>query len=344
MSEQTSRILTLLNLLQTHRHWPGSELAVRLGVTTRTLRRDIDRLRELGYRVDAARGSDGGYRLEAGATLPPLLLTDDETVTMAIGLRIAAAQGLADGEQTTLSALAKLEQVLPSALRQRVNALAAAVQTQAPSRGGTPVSPDLLGLLALSCRDRERIRFHYVAADGAATDRSVEPHSLVTRDRTWFFLCWDLAREDWRTFRVDRMTAFFGTRVHFEPRRLPAPNASEFVANSLGSLWRGTHNLEVILAMPYAAMTAHFGAWASGATALDAQHTVWPVGGDTMEAVFSALAWIPAGVAYELRGSADVMAFIREAGERLSAAAATATAAAIDDPVQHKSEHAAPRG
>jgi biotin operon repressor BirA-like protein len=149
MAQTTSRILQLLNLLQTHRQWSGAQLADRLAVTRRTLRRDIDRLRELGYRVEATRGSGGGYRLEAGAELPPLLLTAEEAVTMAIGLRVAAAEGLTDGEQTTLSALAKFEQVLPSALRQRVNALAAAVQASSTDSRRTPVPPDLLGQLAL---------------------------------------------------------------------------------------------------------------------------------------------------------------------------------------------------
>ncbi len=152
----------MLNLLQTHRHWPGSELADRLGVTERTVRRDIERLRDLGYRIESTPGAAGGYRLEAGSAVPPLLLTDDEAVAMAIGLRIAAAQRLVDGHDTTLTALAKLEQVLPSPLRRRVNALADAVQP-AGIRTGAAVSPEVLGELALACRDHERVRFRYTA-------------------------------------------------------------------------------------------------------------------------------------------------------------------------------------
>ena len=151
MAETTSRTLELLHLLQTHRQWPGPELAERLGVTDRTLRRDIERLRELGYRVAAERGANGGYRLEAGANLPPLLLTNDEAVAMAIGLRLAAAQGLVDGALTTQTALAKFEQVLPSAVRERVNALAASIAPESPR--GAPVAGELLGQLALACRD-----------------------------------------------------------------------------------------------------------------------------------------------------------------------------------------------
>jgi predicted DNA-binding transcriptional regulator YafY len=321
MAETTSRILALLNLLQTHRQWNGTELALRLGITGRTLRRDVDRLRELGYRVEATRGSAGGYRLEAGSALPPLLLTDEEAVTMAVGLRVAATQGIADGEQTTLSALAKFEQVLPAALRQRVNALAVAVQS--PTSRGEPISAELLGQLALACRDHERIRFSYVAADGATTQRVVEPHSLVASGRTWFFVCWDLRREDWRTFRVDRISDFFGTRVHAEPRDLPVADAAEFVAVALASLHRGRLHAEVVMRMPLAQMRAYFGPWAEGAEAVDSDHTRWPIGGDTVETMFGALAWIPPGVEYEIQGDAAFVSFVREAGARLSRATST---------------------
>ena len=324
MAETTSRTLALLSLLQTHRQWSGPELAERLGVTERTLRRDIERLRELGYRVDAARGAAGGYRLEAGSQLPPLLLTDDEAVTMAIGLRIAATQGLVDGEQTSLSALAKFEQVLPSALRQRVNALAGSVlagQSRRQASREALVSSELLGQLALACRDHERIRFHYVAAGGAETDRVVEPHTLVAAERSWFLVCWDLQRGDWRTFRVDRMSRYFGTRLHFVPRELPAKDAAEFVAAAIASLRSRVH-AEVVMRMPLAVMREHFGPWAEGATAVDADTTSWPIGGDTMELMLSALVWVPAGVEYELRGSDEFLAFAREAAGRMSRAVA----------------------
>jgi predicted DNA-binding transcriptional regulator YafY len=320
MAETTARILALLNLLQTHRQWPGPELARRLEVTERTLRRDIERLRYLGYQVEATRGAAGGYRLEAGSALPPLLLTDDEAVTMAIGLRMAAALGLEDGEQTTLSALAKLEQVLPSGLRHRVNALAAAVHTLArlPNRPETTAVPqEMLGQLALACRDRERIRFHYAAADGQTSDRAVEPHSLVTVNRTWFLVCWDLRRDDWRTFRVDRMSALFHTRLHFPPRELPAADAAEFVEVALSSMNSGANVAEAILDMPIAAMREYFGPWAEGATAIDAHHTSWPVGRGTPEEAIAALAWIPSPVSYEVRAGEDFLAQLHEAAGRM---------------------------
>lgn len=318
MSEQTttSRVLALLNLLQTHRHWPGRELAERLDVTDRTLRRDIDRIRELGYRVESVPGAGGGYRLEAGSALPPLLLTDDEAVTMAIGLRLAATQGLADGEHTTLTALAKLEQVLPSALRQRVNALAAAVQPM--QLQGTAVSPEVLGQLALVCRDRERIRFHYVAASGEESDRTVEPHSLVSGGRNWFLVAWDLQRDAWRTFRVDRLSGVFGTRVRGAERELPADDAAEFVRVAMNSVPTRLQ-AAAIIDIPLQQLRDYFGPWARYATAETPTSTRWPLGGNTLEEMMTALVWIPAGVGYAIVDNDEFAAFVRDAGRRMAA-------------------------
>lgn len=313
-STTTSRVLSLLNLLQTHRHWPGPELARRLEVTERTLRRDVERLRDLGYRVESVPGSGGGYRLEAGAALPPLLLTDDEAVTMAIGLRVAATQGLADGATTTLTALAKLEQVLPSALRQRVNALATSVQSGESRQ--TVVSPEILGQLALACRDLERIRFDYTDGSGQSSQRVVEPHSLVPRGRHWFLLCWDVRRDAWRTFRVDRLSNFFGTRLRFVQRDLPAETAAEFVAIEHGKL-RGKLTARVLIALPIQEMRNHFGPWATYAEEVDPHTTAWPIGGHTLEEMFGALAWIPPGVGFEITGNDEFSAFVRELSARL---------------------------
>jgi predicted DNA-binding transcriptional regulator YafY len=317
MAETTTRILSLLNLLQSHRQWAGPELAERLGVTERTLRRDIERVRELGYRIDAVRGPAGGYRLEAGSQLPPLLLTDDEAVTMAIGLRVAAAQGLVDGELTTQSALAKFEQVLPAALRHRVNALASHLQSSTPR--GVPVSQELLGTLALACRDSERIRFHYVAADGAESERVVEPHSLVVASRNWFLVCWDVGRGQWRTFRVDRMSRFFGTRLRFAPRELPAGDAADFVASAVSSI-RNRHRAEVDVRLPLAKMKENFGRWSEGAVAIDDDWSTWSVEAESREQLFGALAWIPRGVDYRVRADAEFLDYVSEAAARLSAA------------------------
>ena len=313
MAETTSRALALLNLLQSHRQWSGTELAERLGVTQRTLRRDVERVRELGYRVDAIRGPLGGYRLEAGGVLPPLLLTDDEAVTMAIGLRVAAQHGLVDGELTTQSALAKFEQVLPAALRRRVNAVATIVQAETP-RSPT-VSQELLGGLALACRDREQIRFSYEDGRGERSERVVEPHALVAASRTWFLVAHDLRRADWRTFRVDRMSRLFGTRLRFEPRELPG-GAAAFVAQSVAALRRRVR-LDALLAMPLADARAAFGPWGDRAEAIDSATTRWRIDAESPERAFGALAWIPAGIRYSLEGDPEILEFVRRTAERM---------------------------
>ena len=314
MTETTSRALALLNLLQTHRTWAGPELARRLEVTDRTLRRDIDRLRELGYQIEATRGLAGGYRLESGTRMPPLLLTDDEAVTVAIGLRLAANHGLADGEQTTLSALAKFEQVLPSALRRRVNAMGAYLSPQSP-RGGA-VSPELLGQLALACRDQERVRFRYTAANGEESSRLVEPSAVAAVERVWYLVCWDLDRADWRTFRIDRMSQFSGTATRFQQRELPAATGAEYVRQSLGAT-RPKRRAVVILRMSLTDAREHFGSWGRELEAVDGDHVRWPIYGDTWETLISSLVWIPPGVEYELEGDRAFLAFGMELSGRL---------------------------
>lgn len=296
MSDTTTRALSLLNLLQTHRHWPGAELANRLGVTERTVRRDVERLRELGYRIESTPGASGGYRLEAGAAVPPLLLTDEEAVAMAIGLRVAAAQRLVSGPETTVTALAKLEQVLPAPLRRRVIALADAVQP-AGINAGAAVSSEVLGELALACRDHERVRFSYTAASGEVTRRRVEPHALAPAERHWYLLCWDLERDDWRTFRVDRLEGVEHTRVLFEPRPLTPEQIEEFVLVARSSV-RQTVEAEALMELPLAEMREIFGQWGQGATAEGDARTRWPVGGSDFRETMYGLSWIPAGVEY----------------------------------------------
>src|SRR6476619_2562447 len=220
MTATSGRLLKLLSLLQTRRDWTGDELARRLEVSGRTIRRDIERLRELGYPVDALTGPSGGYRLHAGTAMPPLLLDDDEAVAIAVGLRTAARASVTGIEETSIRALVKLEQVLPSHLRRRVNALGA-VTTTLSYEGGPTADPQVLTLLAAACRDRERLRFGYQAREGERSRREAEPHSLVNVGRRWYLVAWDCGRKDWRTFRVDRLT-----RPHasgrFQPRELPA--------------------------------------------------------------------------------------------------------------------------
>ncbi|MFG3428334.1 helix-turn-helix transcriptional regulator [Streptomyces californicus] len=220
MTDTPARLLKLLSLLQTPREWPGGELADRLDVSPRTIRRDIDRLRDLGYPVEASRGSVGGYRLVAGAAMPPLLLDDEEAVAIAVGLRAGAGHAIEGVDEASVRALAKLEQVLPSRLRHRVSALQNA--TVALTRGdGSTIDPRTLTTLASAVTGRERLRFAYLSGDGTPSKRLVEPCRLVSAGQRWYLVAYDLGREDWRTFRVDRVGEPYATGARFAPRPLP---------------------------------------------------------------------------------------------------------------------------
>ncbi|MEV6322692.1 YafY family protein [Nocardia sp. NPDC051787] len=230
MNDTPARLLRLLSLLQTPREWPGSELAERLGVTDRTVRRDIDRLRELGYPVTATLGAAGGYRLVAGAAMPPLLVEDDEAVAIAIGLRAAAGSAVAGIEEASVRALAKLEQVLPAKLRRRVRVLGTALM---PSIDHAPaVDPEVLATLAVTVTNRERVRFAYRDEAGTETRRNAEPMGLVPARRRWYLLGYDLDRADWRVYRVDRISRPQPTAARFTPRALPADDAAAYVVGS----------------------------------------------------------------------------------------------------------------
>jgi predicted DNA-binding transcriptional regulator YafY len=230
--ETSARLLKLLSLLQTQPDWSGSELADRLSVTTRTLRRDVQRLRELGYPVHATQGTPG-YRLGAGASLPPLLLDDDEAVAVAVGLRTAASSSVAGIEETALRALAKLEQVLPSRLRYRLTTLHRA--TVRVGGTGPAVSPEVLLAIAEACRRHERLRFDYASPRGGDATRVAEPHSLVSFGRHWYLVAWDTDRGDWRTFRVDRITPRIPTGPRFTPREPPDGDVATYLVHQLSS-------------------------------------------------------------------------------------------------------------
>jgi len=219
MLETSARLLRLLSLLQARRDWTSAELAARLGVTTRTIRNDVGRLRGLGYPVEARPGVAGGYRLGTGGALPPLLLDDEEAVAVAVGLRTAASGSVAGIEETSVRALAKLQQVLPSRLRRRVSAFHM-VTLSMPSPG-PQVDPDVLTVIASACRDHERLRFDYRTHSGAASRRSVEPYRLVNDRRRWYLVAWDTDRKAWRTFRVDRIEPRSPAGPRFTPRALP---------------------------------------------------------------------------------------------------------------------------
>ncbi|WP_377640983.1 helix-turn-helix transcriptional regulator [Oryzobacter terrae] len=225
----SARMLSLLSLLQTHRYWPGDELAERLEVSGRTLRRDIERLRELGYVVDASRGVAGGYQLRAGGQLPPLLLEDDEAVAIAAGLRTAAAGSVGGLEETSVQALTKVLALMPPRLRRRMDALASQTDAPTPWSRGPTVDAGVLTALAQACRDDEALTFEHTTRDGETTRRRVEPHRLVSLGRRWYLVAWDRDRQDWRSFRVDRVSAPGLTGQRFRPRELPEGDAVAFV-------------------------------------------------------------------------------------------------------------------
>lgn len=234
MLETSGRLLKLLSLLQAHRDWTGPELADRLGVTVRTVRRDVDKLRSLGYPVEADRGVAGGYRLGAGASLPPLLLDDDEAVAVAVGLRTAAGGSVSGIAETSVRALAKLEQVLPSRLRYRVRSLQS-MTVPLLSGSGPTVDSDVLTVLAGACRDHQRLRFDYRAADGTSSRRQCEPHRLVHTGRRWYLVAWDNDRDDWRTFRVDRLKPRDQPGPRFPARDLSDAEVAQLTSQSVST-------------------------------------------------------------------------------------------------------------
>ncbi len=259
MAETSARLLRLLSLLQARRDWPGDTLADRLEVSPRTIRRDVDRLRDLGYPVLATRGPDGGYRLDAGTELPPLLFDDDQAIAVAVALQTATTS-VAGIEEASLRALATVRQVMPARLRHRIDALRV---TAVPRDGNRPrVESDALLAIGTAVRAREVLRFDYTAPgpDGSAGDgagaaggapirppRRVEPHHLVTWGGRWYLVAWDLERKDWRTFRVDRMSPRSGAGPRFTPRELPAADVAEYISTSFQRhQWpcRGTFVLE----------------------------------------------------------------------------------------------------
>jgi predicted DNA-binding transcriptional regulator YafY len=250
MLETSARLLRLLSLLQARRDWTATELATRLGVTTRTIRNDIGRLRGLGYPVDARPGVTGGYRLGTHGTLPPLLLDDEEAVAVAVGLRTAASGSIAGIEETSVRALAKLQQVLPPRLRHKVSAFqSSALPMPSP---GPQVDPEVLTVIASACRDHEQLRFGYQAHSGAASQRSVEPYRLVNDRRRWYLVAWDTGRVSWRTFRVDRITPRMPPGPRFTPRSLPPEReiAAQVARGISEATWR--YRARVIVHAPAA--------------------------------------------------------------------------------------------
>jgi predicted DNA-binding transcriptional regulator YafY len=310
------RLLTLLSLLQTPREWPGSELARRLEVSPRTVRRDVDRLRELGYPVEATMGAEGGYRLVAGSALPPLLLDDEEAVAITVGLRTAAGQPVAGIEEAAVRALTKLERVLPARLRYRVSALNAA--TTPVIMGGQPVvDPSQLTGIAAAITNHERLRFAYESSwsnGGAESRRHTEPNRLVSAGRRWYLVAYDVERDDWRLFRVDRITNAFATGARFTPRELPESDAAAFVTSKLYSL-APTYDAVVTVHLPAAAVPAQLGE----VEPIDEHRSLVRAGADTVE--WLAFRFCAAGCEFEVHEPPELVEYVAA----LSGRAARAT-------------------
>jgi predicted DNA-binding transcriptional regulator YafY len=262
MAETSARLLSLLSLLQTPREWPGPELARRLEVTTRTVRNDVERLRRMGYPVQATRGAVGGYRLSAGAAMPPLLLEDDEAVAVAVSLRTATGGAVEGLEETALRALTKLQQVLPPRLGRRVDALQSHTVRVSGQRRGPHVEGGLLALIAATARDREIMRFRYSDHSGAGTERRVEPYRLVNWGRRWYLVAFDLERAGWRTFRVDRVAGPRTIGHRFTLRPLPATDIAAYVAANTRQVQMKVRG-RVIVHAPAEEVAARMGSWSS---------------------------------------------------------------------------------
>lgn len=309
-------MLRLLSLLQTHRYWQGNELADRLEVSPRTVRRDVDRLRELGYPVDATRGVAGGYQLQAGASLPPLLLEDDEAVAIAVGLRTAAGGSVSGVEDASVSALTKIVQVMPQRLRRRVDALQDyTVPVLLP---GPTIDAVVLSTLAQACRDSERLGFSYTRYDRARAQRMVEPHRLVSLGRRWYLVAWDLERHDWRSFRVDRLTDPAPSGVPFRPRELPAGDAAEFVQAGIAS--RPTkYDVRVRVEATSEDVRRVVGRWGE-VEAVDERACVLRMSVDGLE--WPAMVVASVGADFAVESPPELVDYVREVGGRFCRATA----------------------
>lgn len=322
MLETSARLLRLLSLLQSARGWTGSELAERLDVSTRTVRNDVDRLRNLGYPVHATRGAAGGYRLGAGAALPPLLLDDEEAVAVTVGLRTAAGGSIAGVEETSLRALAKLEQVLPTRLRRRVNALQTYTVPVPRDTPGPTVDANVLTVLAAACRDHEGLRFDYRDHQGAATLRKADPHRLVNWGRRWYLVAWDTDRGDWRTFRVDRIGLRTPNRPRFAPRELPEDDVAAYVSRRVSAAaWR--YQARVRVHAPAAVIADRISPAVGTVEAVDEHTCVLVTGADSIDTLAVYLGML--GTDFTVTEPPELVAHVRALSERYARATSFAS-------------------
>ncbi len=316
MLETSARLLRLLSLLQTRREWSGPELAARLGIDARTVRRDVEKLRSLGYPVHSTPGVAGGYQLGSGAHLPPLLLDDDEAVAVAVGLRTAAGGSVTGIEESSVRALAKLEQLLPARLRSRVNALQSVTVPLTPP--ASPVDADLLGSLAAACRDFDRLRFEYGNRAGQASSRTVEPHRLACTGRRWYLMAWDVDRSDWRTFRVDRIRHLLSTGPRFIPRE-PPEDAATYITRAI-SAEPYRYQAKVKLHARADAIAKQLGPASAMVTPIDDRTCRIETGADSL--MWLAVIVASMGVDFEVEDPPELVDHVRTLAERLKQAVA----------------------
>ncbi len=319
--QTSARLLRVLSLLQARRHWSGADLAARLEVTERTVRRDVDRLRSLGYPVLATAGVAGGYKLGAGAALPPLSLDEDEALAVAVGLRTAAGGTVAGIEEIAVRALAKLEQVLPARLRRRVRALHASI---VPLYAAAPaVDAGLLATIAGACRDGELLRFAYAGRDAAESERAVEPHGLVHTGGRWYLAAWDIDREGWRTFRVDRVKGRPTLGARFAPREPPEGGVAAFVSRSVSTSGYA-FRARLVLHAPFEEIAARVSPAAGTLARLDGGRCVLETGAHSLETLAFWAAF--SGVEFEVLEPPELVEHLRRLAARLDRAAARAGA------------------
>ncbi len=316
MLQTSARLLRLLSLFQARRYWSGTDLSRQLEVTARTLRRDVDRLRTLGYPVHSTSGTAGGYQLGSGTTLPPLLLDDDEAVAVAVGLRTAAG-GVTGIEEASVRALLKLEQVLPSRLRRRVTALHSFIVPLAKT--GPTVDVRTLSTIAGACRDHEVLRFPYRSRSEVPSVRSVEPHRLVHTGYRWYLVAWDPSRKDWRTFRVDRMEPKLSTGLRFTPRQPPDGDFAAYVSKSV-SYAPYAYRARVTLHAPVEMVADRVPPTAGVLEAIDQRTCTLHTGANSLDTLSVFVALI--GVDFEVREPPELVDQIRRLATRFSRATA----------------------
>jgi predicted DNA-binding transcriptional regulator YafY len=313
MLKTSARLLRLLSVLQTRQHWPGGELSARVGVDARTIRRDIGRLRELGYAVAASPGLGGGYQLKPGSLLPPVLLDDDEAVAVAVAIR-AAAGSVARMDETAIGLLAKLDQLLPARLRKRASALHSVTVSLASSHALPSI--EVLTRIATACRDRLKLRLSYRDRAGNTTARTVEPLRLAHTGRLWYLVAWDAQRADWRTFRMDRIQRLMSAGPHFAPREFPG-DVGEFVARSMRQVpYR--YRVQLRLEGSAAELVKRIPSWCGVLEALDDAHCTLSTGADSIEVLAAQLVML--GTDFEILGAPELAPELRRIAARLERA------------------------